>query len=342
VRKHFLSLIGAATVAAAISLAAQQPPAPDPTGSNSANAATSPAGTGGNQRPPQVPAGPAPRLPDGSIDLTGVWQGGGPIGDLAQGLAPGETIPLLPEAKTIMDARMSGDDPEANCLPTGVPRVAPYPWRIVQVPPYKKATHLFFLFEGNIHSYRQIFMDGRKHPEDPDPTWYGHSIGRWEGDTLVIDTVGFNDKFWFDFRGHPHTEKLHTVERWTRKDLGTLVNEVTIEDPGSYSRPFTVRFTARLRPNDLSSGSYYGRRRPEDGRIDWTKSAQEIHNLVRAVAPPFPGAFHGSLKINKTKIETGKTPPAKVLGPYQDGNGEWFAACGDGKVLRLLEVQKEQ
>jgi hypothetical protein len=250
VRKHFLSFISAATVTAAISLAAQQPPAPDPTGPNSAGAATSPAGSGGNRNVPQVPAGPAPRLPDGSIDLTGVWQGGGPIGDLAQGLAPGETIPLLPEAKKIMDARKSGDDPEANCLPTGVPRVAPYPWRIVQVPPYKKATHLYFLFEGNIHSFRQIFVDGRKHPEDPDPTWYGHSIGWWEGDTLVIDTVGFNDKFWFDFRGHPHTEKLHTIERWTRKDLATLVNEVTIEDPGSYSRPFTVRFTARLRPNE--------------------------------------------------------------------------------------------
>ena len=120
-RKHFLSLVSAATCAAAISLAAQQSPVPDPTGPNSAGAATSPAGSGGNRNVPQVPAGPAPRLPDGSIDLTGVWQGGGPIGDLAQGLAQGETIPLLPEAKTIMDARKSGDDPEANCLPTGVP-----------------------------------------------------------------------------------------------------------------------------------------------------------------------------------------------------------------------------
>ena len=132
---------------------------------------------------------------------------------------PGETIPLLPAAKAIMDQRQSKDDPEANCLPTGIPRIAPYPWRIVQ-----DATHIFFLFEGNIHSYRQIFMDGRKHPADPDPTWYGHSIGSWDGDTLVVDTVGFNDKFWFDFRGHPHTEQLHTIERYTRKDFGTLEN----------------------------------------------------------------------------------------------------------------------
>jgi len=186
-----------------------------------------------------------PRTSDGHPDLSGLWQGGGPIGDIAQGLPKGQTIPLLPSAKKIMDSLQSKDDPEANCLPTGVPRIAPYPWRIVQTP-----THIFFLFEGNIHSYRQMFMDGRPHPKDLDPTWYGHSIGRWEGDTLVVDSVGFNDKFWFDFKGHPHTEKLHTIERWTRTDLGTLVNQVTIDDPGAYSRPFTVTFTARLRQNE--------------------------------------------------------------------------------------------
>ena len=91
-------------------------------------------------------------------------------------------------------------------------------------------------------------MDGREHPKDLNPTWYGHSVGHWEGDTLVIDTVGFNDKFWFDFRGHPHTEQLHTVERYTRKDFGTLVNEVTIDDPGAYSKPFTLKFNATLIP----------------------------------------------------------------------------------------------
>jgi hypothetical protein len=213
--------------------------------------ATAPAGGSANpdtakRRARDVtPQGPTPRLADGHPDLSGVWNGGGPVGDIAEGLAPGETIPLLPAAKAIMDKRQSKDDPEANCLPTGIPRIAPYPWRIVQTP-----THIFFLFEGNIHSYRQIFMDGRKHPADPDPTWYGHSIGSWDGDTLVVDTVGFNDKFWFDFRGHPHTEQLHTVERYTRKDLGTLENKVTIIDPVDYSKPFTVTFTARLRPKE--------------------------------------------------------------------------------------------
>jgi hypothetical protein len=250
-----LYLIGSQTIAAGllftVAAAAQAPATPPakPSGLNAAEV-TAPAGGSANpdvvrrRRPDPAPQGPTPRLADGHPDFSGVWQGGGPVGDLAQGLAKGETIPLLPAAKALMDQRQSKDDPEANCLPTGIPRVAPYPWRIVQTP-----THVFFLFEGNIHSYRQIFMNG-KHPADPDPTWYGHSIASWDGDTLVVDTIGFNDKFWFDFRGHPHTEQLHTIERYTRKDLGTLENKVTIIDPGDYSKPFTLTFTARLRPNE--------------------------------------------------------------------------------------------
>ena len=192
-------------------------------------------------------SGPVPRLPDGSVDLDGAWVGGGPVQDMeVQGrFKPGE-IPLLPWAKKLLDSRKPQDDPHAACMPMGVPRQAgEYPWRFI---PYRK-THLFILWEGNIHSYRQIFMDGRKHPEDPDPTWFGHSIGKWEGDTLVIDTVGFNDKFWFDRRGHPHTEQLHTIERWTRVDFGHMVNEITIDDPGAYSRPFTTKYTATLSPD---------------------------------------------------------------------------------------------
>ena len=98
--------------------------------------------------------------------------------------------------------------------------------------------------------------------------------------------------------------------------------------------------TAALRPNDLAQGSYFGGRRPEDGRIDWSKSAREIHNLVRAVAPPYPGAFTETLKVHRTQRVDRPAPPG-LLGPYRD-HGEWFAVCGDGKVLRLLEVQEKQ
>ena len=202
----------------------------------------------GNLNPlPPAPSGPPPRFPGGRVDFSGVWRPADRflMDDISLGLKKGETLPLKPEAGNILRSRLSKDDPESNCLPTGVPRLAPYPWRIVETP-----THLFFLFEGNIHSFRQIFMDGRAHPPDPDPTWYGHSIGRREGDTLVIDTVGFNDKFWFDFVGHPHTEQLHTVERYSRTSLGTLTEEVTIDDPGAYTRPFTIAGSHQLLPND--------------------------------------------------------------------------------------------
>lgn len=180
--------------------------------------------------------GPAPRTADHKLDFSGVWSPEHTfIYDISVSLKKGETLPMQPWAAELTKTRMSKDDPEANCLPTGVPRQNPYPWRIVQTP-----THIFFLFEGNIHSYRQIFMDGRKHPADPDPSWYGHSIGSWDGDTLVIDSVGFNDKFWFDFAGHPHTEQLHVVERFHRPDLTHLDYEAIINDPGAYTAPFTM------------------------------------------------------------------------------------------------------
>jgi hypothetical protein len=190
---------------------------------------------------------PVPRRSNGPPDLSGVWMGGGGIAERT--LKPGDTIQLLPEAKKIMDARLSKDDPEANCLPTGVPRMNPYPWRMVQTPLVGPETYIYILFEGNVHSYRQIFMDGRKHPDDPDPTWYGHSIGKWEGDTLVVDTIGYNDRFWFDFDGHPHTEKLHTIEHFKRTDFNTLSWDITIDDPGAYAKPFTVQTKARLEPD---------------------------------------------------------------------------------------------
>jgi methionyl-tRNA formyltransferase len=104
------------------------------------------------------------------------------------------------------------------------------------------------------------------------------------------------------------------------------------------SLPHLLAGDAVLKEQDLASGSYFGGRRPEDGRIDWSKSAREIHNLVRAVAPPYPGAFSNEMRITRTRIEAQRRPPAGKLGPYQE-NGEWFAACGDGRVLRLLEVQ---
>jgi hypothetical protein len=196
-----------------------------------------------------APTGPVPHLPDGTVDLSGLWVGGGPIQDIQRegGLAPGTLESLMtPSAKAIFAGRKEVDNPQFHCLPMGIPRATPYPFRMVQVPTHAKTQYIYILQEGNIHSFRQVFMDGRKHPAELDPTWFGHSIGRYEGNSLVIDTVGFNDKSWFDNRGYPHTEQLHTIERWTRIDSGHMTDEVTIEDPGAYTKPFTVKFTARL------------------------------------------------------------------------------------------------
>jgi hypothetical protein len=204
---------------------------------------------------PEAPTGPTPKLSNGKVDFNGAWMGVGPNSDIEKngGLKPGELESLmLPAAKALFAKRKGlAEDPHDFCLPDGVPRLPDaFPIRIVQNYTDRAPTHLFILIEGNIHTFRQVFMDGRKHPAELDPNWYGHSIGSFEGDTLVIDTVGLNDKFWFDRLGHPHTEQLHVIERMTRTDLGHLTNKVTIDDPGAYTKPFTLTFNAKLAPGD--------------------------------------------------------------------------------------------
>src|SRR5882672_10992572 len=165
--------------------------------------------------------------------------------------------PLLPWAKELRDKRKAQDEPYTACLPMSVPRVNPYPWKFAMSYTAKGMSHIYILHEtGDAGAHRVVFMDGRKHPDDLLPTWWGHSIGRWEGDTLVIDTIGYNDKFWFDSRGTPHTDKLHTIERFTRTNYGTLVNEFTLDDPGAFSRPVQLKFTARLLRPDLDLMEY--------------------------------------------------------------------------------------
>jgi hypothetical protein len=106
------------------------------------------------------------------------------------------------------------------------------------------------ILDDDTPGFRQIFMDGRGHPKDVNPTWTGHAIGRWEGDTLVVDKVGFNDKTWLDNDGHPHTEMLHIIERYRRPDKGHLEMETTVEDPGTLAKPWTQKRIADLAPGD--------------------------------------------------------------------------------------------
>lgn len=202
--------------------------------------------------------GPVPRLPDGKPDLTGPWVGGGSNSDIERegGLKPGE-LPLLPWAAELRDKRLPRDEPYTACLPMGVPRSNPYPWKFAMAYTSKGLSHIYVLHEtGDAGAHRVVYMDGRGHPDANSliPTWWGHSIGRWDGDSLVVDTIGYNDKFWFDSRGTPHTEQLHTVERYTRINYGRLRHLFTLDDPGAFSRPVQLTFTARLLRPDLKTG----------------------------------------------------------------------------------------
>jgi hypothetical protein len=197
------------------------------------------AGGGKAKQDTLTPAGPTPRTADGKVDFNGVYTPAN-FGNY------GGQLPLQPWAQKVYEERranLSKDDPEGFCLPAGVPRISPFPQKFVQTP-----TLFVILDEGNVHSYRQIFLDGRGHPAEPEPLWMGHSIGTWDGDTLIVDTVGFNDKTWLNGQGLPHTDKLHVVEKYRRPDLGHVEVEITIEDPGALTGPHTFNRTFLLRP----------------------------------------------------------------------------------------------
>jgi hypothetical protein len=142
---------------------------------------------------------------------------------------------------------MKQNDLDLRCLPPGLPRIMlmPRPFAIVQTP-----NRILFMYEGGAHVWRQVWMDGRAHPKDPNPNWLGHSIGHWEGGTLVVDSVGFNDRTWLDDAGHPHTEQLHVIEKFSRTDQATMKYEVVIDDPGAYTQPWTSTSSLSFRPGE--------------------------------------------------------------------------------------------
>jgi len=163
----------------------------------------------------------APAQPHPDLGSGGIW-----LPRHIANVAPAKAAPASAQA-----------DPSARCLPPGVPRIMlqARPFQIVEA-----QNRILFLFEGGAHVWRQIWMDGRAHPKDPNPDWLGDSIGHWEADTLVVDSVGFNDKTWLDDLGHPHTERLHVVEKFTRTSPQTMKYDVVIDDSGANIQSWTV------------------------------------------------------------------------------------------------------
>lgn len=135
-------------------------------------------------------------------------------------------------------------EPHTRCHPSGGPRIylTPYGVEIVELP---EAQMIMIMDLGGPHTYRIINMDGKPHPAEITPSAYGHAIGKWDGDTLVIDSIGFNEKFWLDRQGTPHTDRLHMIEKLTRTDYNTIKYEVTIDDPGAYTRTWSSGFNLR-------------------------------------------------------------------------------------------------
>jgi hypothetical protein len=218
-----------------------------------------------------APTKPSPRWPDGHVRLgrvpgeTGYWSStaasvmkeeGSAARIDAEGLLAnladaGKVAPFQPWAKGLYEYRQKNllkDDPMASCLPPGGPRQfqVPYGLQILEEPEKQR---VFVMSGGGNRNWRLIHLDARSHqPDDVIPTYYGDSIGKWEGDTLVIDTLGFNERFWFTNGGLPHTEKLHLTERISRPDFNTLKYEVRVDDPGAYTRPWTASWNLQWVP----------------------------------------------------------------------------------------------
>jgi hypothetical protein len=201
----------------------------------------------GADRPAKAAPLPTPRLPNGKVNLggDGIWDQPW-ITDFGKQLVggPDAKIPYLPWSQAMYDYNKSNQvayDPQGFCLPPGGPRMfgTPYPSEFIQDDANQR---IVVIFEGGAHVWREIHMDGRPLPkrEELNPTYFGYSVGRWEGDTLVVETTGFNEKTWLNFNGAMHTDQLRTVERITRPNRDTLHYEATIDDPGAYKEPWTI------------------------------------------------------------------------------------------------------
>jgi hypothetical protein len=219
---------------------------------------------------PPAPAKPTPHWPDGRVNLgpppgeKGIWTPPGivqlslnaksvnranPTSHLPNNISL-EDVPFQPWARALHAARQAHferDEPHTRCKASGGPRefITPYGVEFVDMPETKR----IYIFDvGGPHTFRTIYMDARPHPQDLDPSYYGHSVGHWEGESLVVDTVGYNTKFWMDREGTPHTERLHLVERFTRTDSNSLTYEATVDDPGAYTAAWTGGFILRWSP----------------------------------------------------------------------------------------------
>jgi hypothetical protein len=299
-------------------------------------------------------AAPAPKTADGKPDLSGVWQNGptglgGAAGTSSDpGAPPAATffnigagfkdgLPLRPWAADLLKKRRDDNDkdnPDAHCLPMGLLQFHehPQPRKIVQ-----SSNLIVIIYEAN-YGLRQIFLDGRPLPNnDPQPWWYGYSVGRWEGDTLVVETTGLRDGGWLDIWGSPLTDQAKITERFRRVNYGTLIVDVTIDDPKAYTKPFTVRFTQDLIPdgelieficneNEQSSRHLLGK---DDG--------PKKFNLAAATFDRYVGRYRTTTGTVITITRDGsrfygEMPPLPAFEIFPSGEREFFLTAFDARI----------
>ncbi|HEY7334475.1 MAG TPA: hypothetical protein VH639_06300 [Bryobacteraceae bacterium] len=311
-------------------------------------------------------AAPAPKAADGKPDLSGVWMiSQGPYGgNIANDLKPGDVLPWADALAKQREENLGSDSPLIHCLPAG-PRFtaeATNPQKIVQTPA------LVVILNQNL-TYRQIFLDGRELPADPSPDFMGYSVGHWEADTLVVTTVGYNDRTWLDGAGHPHTESLRTTERFRRKDFGHLEITETFDDPKAYARPWTVKVTGELTP-DSDLLEYVCNENEKDvphlvGKASDVKGVEVARELLAKYAGAYAGILpnarpirfeiypsggqllfsrNGSAKQPLTPISNTKFMALGVQLEFLEENGEIVATqfIGAAGEVRLPRVREER
>jgi hypothetical protein len=266
-------------------------------------------------------AAPAPRTPDGRPDLSGLWNNDGGnryYNNIAADLATGDVVPWARELFVQRTLEFGKDSMETQCLPLGPAYLTTQyrEYRIVQTP-----TLIVFAYSDGMH--REIFLDGRSLEPEPNPSWMGYSVGRWEDDTLVIESNGYTDRSWLDFGGHPHTEDLRITERYTRPTVGRLVVQVTMTDPAIYARPLTVTIPVKLMTDTEMLEGFCENHHASRERMASTQPA-EVVQVPRETLSRYVGTY-----------DTEDNGTMHFVHVTLDGTELWFDYDGKGKELLI-------
>jgi hypothetical protein len=261
---------------------------------------------------------PAPRTPDGKPDLSGLWKRPADryYNNIAVDLKPGDVQPWADALYRQRKQDFNKDSPENLCLPIGPPYGSTTPYldsKIIQTPA------LIAILNDNL-TYRQIFMDGRELEKDPNPNWMGYSVGHWDGDTLVVESSGFNERTWLDLDGHPHTEELRVTERFRRRDFGHMELQIALDDPKAYTKPWTVTVPMELAVDTEMLEYVCNENEKDRSHMDGTGPLLKEVTVAPATLAKYAGAyeFNDGNKLHSAEI----TVVDSALFWDQDGAGK--------------------